>query len=48
MKILIESFEAKNLNIIATLMLLNSSTDIFNNINYDKLVMDNLVERSIK
>jgi len=29
-------------------MLLNSAIDIFNNINYDKLAMDNLVESSIK
>lgn len=42
MKILTESFEAKDLNIIDALILLNSSTDIFNNINDGKLAMDNL------
>lgn len=48
MKILTESFEAKDLNIIDGLMLLNSSTEIFNTINDDKLAMDNLIESSIK
>lgn len=48
MKILTESFEAKDLNIIDALMLLNSTTDIFNGINDDKSAMDNLVESAIK
>lgn len=48
MKILTESFEAKDLNVIDALMLLNSSTDIFNDINDDKHAMDNLVESAIK
>lgn len=47
MKILTESFEAKDLNIIDALMLLNSSTDIFNDINNDSIGMDNLIDSSI-
>lgn len=47
MKILTEMFEAKDLNIIDALMLLNSSTDIFNDINNDSIGMDNLIDSSI-
>lgn len=47
MKILNEIFEAKDLNIIDALMLLNSSTDIFNDINNDSIGMDNLIDSSI-
>lgn len=48
MKILAESFEAKNLNIIDAVMLLNNFTYILNNINDNKLAIDNLAESSIK
>lgn len=48
LKILTESFKAKILNIIDDIMLLNSFTDILNNINEDNLTLDNLVKSSIK
>jgi len=47
MKILTESFEAKNLNIIDALMLLNSSTDIFNDINNDLIGTSAWLMRSV-
>lgn len=48
MKILTETFETKDLNIIDAIILLNSFTDISNNINNYKLTMDNLVESTLK
>lgn len=48
MKIVTETFETKDLNIIDAIILLNNFTDISNNINNYKLTMDNLVESTIK
>lgn len=47
MNILTESFGVKNLNIIDTLMLLENSIEIFNDINKNSIGMDNLIESFI-
>lgn len=48
MKILTKHFEIKDLTVIDAVILLNSFTDILNNINDCKLTMDNLVESTVK